>query len=98
MAKLILSQRGGLGKVEDFLKTETNTRQVLSMRLAVIFAHARKPAPLPLITITRSLNNAVLNLAVDRSWLEEHPLTAYLLQQEADDWKKVGRVITVTTF
>lgn len=98
MAKLILAQRGGLGKAEDFLKSEANTRQVLAMRLAVIFAHARKPAPLPLITITRSLNNSVLNIAIDRTWLEQHPLTAYMLQQEADDWKKVGRVITVTTF
>ncbi len=98
MAKLILAQRGGLGKAEDFLKSQANTRQVLAMRLAVIFAHARKPAPLPLITITRSLNNSVLNIAIDRTWLEQHPLTAYMLQQEADDWKKVGRVITVTTF
>ena len=98
MAKLILAQRGGLGKAEDFLKSQANTRQVLAMRLAVIFAHARKPAPLPLITITRSLNNSVLNIAIDRTWLEQHPLTAYMLQQEAADWKKVGRVITVTTF
>lgn len=40
----------------------------------------------------------MLNIAIDRTWLEQHPLTAYMLQQEADDWKKVGRVITVTTF
>ena len=98
MATLILSQRGGLGKIEEFLKSETNTRQVLAMRLAVIFAHARKAAPLPLITITRSLNNTTLNIAIDRVWLENHPLTAYMLQQETDNWKKSGRVITVTTF
>ena len=92
MAQFVLAQRGGLGKVEPMLKNDLRARQVLAMRLAVLFAHARRPVKLPMMSLTK---NDGMTLSIEQAWLDEYPLTAYLLQQECELWTKFGRRITL---
>ncbi|HUL12669.1 MAG TPA: exopolyphosphatase [Methylococcaceae bacterium] len=51
------------------------------LRLAVLLNRSRQPAPLP--TITLSLTGACAQLCFPPGWLEDHPLTAADLEQEA---------------
>ena len=92
MAQFVLAQRGGLGKVESMLKNDLRARQVLALRLAVLFAHARQPVRLPLMSLSK---NSGLTLSIEQTWLDDHPLTAYLLQQECELWTRFGRRISL---
>lgn len=95
LSKLILSQRGGLGKVEELLKKQDIEKAVLALRLAVILAHSRRQITLPLISAVMTEKGTTLSMPA--AWLGEHPLTAYLLRQECDDWAKVGCPLTLKT-
>ena len=35
------------------------------------------------------------SIAVDASWLEQHPLTEYSLRQEVDEWGKSGMPVEI---
>ena len=65
---------------------------LLALRLAVIFAHARRTVHLPVFSLSRTMDEGqwVYTLAVDPQWLARHPLTNYLLEQEALVWARVG--------
>ena len=52
MASLILAQRGRLSKVSEQLHSSKFAVHVLALRLAVIFAHARKTIQFPLMTVS----------------------------------------------
>lgn len=97
MGLLILAQRGGLSKVSTALSRPNLCMQILSLRLAVIFAHARKPVKLPLMSVEKRSANDI-RLHMEGSWLTAHPLTAYLLQQEVAAWKNIDRRLVIDTF
>ncbi len=96
LSAFVLSQRGSLKKVEDFLDKKISMEAALALRLAVIFAHARRAVRLPIISVERSGESLCLRL--DKNWLEEHPLTDYLLKDEAADWDKIGRRVSFKAF
>ena len=102
MASLILAQRGRLSKVSEQLHSSKFAVHVLALRLAVIFAHARKTIQFPLMTVSHGSKNSknpnTTFIKIEQSWLQEHPLTAYLLQQEIEHWQKVGKTIVLETF
>ncbi len=88
VAELVLGQRGGLRKVEPQLASETFAWQVLCLRLAVVKCHARGEVnPLALTLRTRQ-REALLGYA--SGWVDSHPRTLFLLQEEAAVWARSG--------
>lgn len=86
MGTLVLGQRGNLKKVSSALVNPNKMAMICALRLAVIFAHARRPIELPQWSLTRK--GSTITLCIDSSWLQLHPLTAYLLAQEKSVWAK----------
>ena len=97
MSTLVLGQRGNLKKVENALQDPTFVNMLLSLRLAVIFAHARRTLRLPEIKLERVAHTrkTAFRLWVDPQWLSRHPLTGYLLEQESLVWARVGMEFTL---
>ena len=97
MSTLVLGQRGNLKKVESALQDPTFVNMLLSLRLAVIFAHARRTLRLPEIKLERVAHTrkTAFRLWVDPQWLSRHPLTGYLLEQESLVWARVGMEFTL---
>lgn len=88
MATVVLAQRGNLKKVEEALTNAKLTRMIAAIRLAVIFAHARRTVRLPQWRL--SMANRTICLTVDKAWFARHPLTEYLLTEEEGVWERVG--------
>lgn len=87
LSTLALAQRGNLLKVEKNLVREKMRTQILSLRLAVIFTHTRLPIELPPLKLVNQPTG--FRLEISKSWLAQHPLTHFLLENEVIFWKKV---------
>ncbi|MDO5530728.1 Ppx/GppA phosphatase family protein [Sutterella sp.] len=96
MAALVLSQRGTLKKMEPYLGTLVSPEAVLSIRLAVIFAHARHDIAFPVMDVQRIPGG--IRIRIEEGWLAKHPLTAYLLREETDLWSKIGKTVLIEKF
>jgi exopolyphosphatase/guanosine-5'-triphosphate,3'-diphosphate pyrophosphatase len=95
IALLILGQRGNLKKIASMLDDPARTTKVLALRLAVILCHARREVQLPRWSLRAG--ESAIELDLDGAWLSRHPLTEYLLQEEAAQWEKVGVQFSVRT-
>jgi exopolyphosphatase/guanosine-5'-triphosphate,3'-diphosphate pyrophosphatase len=95
VALLILGQRGNLRKIAAVLEDPARKAKVLALRLAVILCHARRDVQLPRWMLRES--RAAFELAIDGDWLSRHPLTEYLLQEEAAQWDKVDVRLVLRT-
>jgi exopolyphosphatase / guanosine-5'-triphosphate,3'-diphosphate pyrophosphatase len=87
LAILVYGCRGGLMKVSAALDDPELRAQLLSLRLAVLFHHARTVISLPRIQLT---GGTQIGLGVSERWLAKHPLTAHLLAKERRQWKDLG--------
>jgi exopolyphosphatase / guanosine-5'-triphosphate,3'-diphosphate pyrophosphatase len=87
VATLALAQRGNLRKVAAAIADPDLAPGILALRLAVVFCHARQPVDLPRWSLRAG---RAIELGVDRGWLDEHPLTRHLLEEEAQSWERVG--------
>lgn len=96
MATLVLAQRGNLKKVEALIPNVVSLEAVLALRLAVIFAHARRDVILPVMEFTHTETH--LRLRIEEVWLNAHPLTTYLLKEEIDNWARIEREIAIEKF
>jgi exopolyphosphatase / guanosine-5'-triphosphate,3'-diphosphate pyrophosphatase len=92
MAQLVLGQRGNLRKVYDALDDAPRTAKTLALRLAVILAHARRPVDMPKWSL--KITRGAIDFGIDADWLARHPLTSHLLEEEAEQWAKVGIKMT----
>lgn len=92
MSTLVLGQRGNLKKVESALADPAFVHMLIALRLAVIFAHARRTLRLPEIRLEQDTHakKPSFRLWVEPQWLSRHPLTGYLLEQESLVWSRVG--------
>ena len=63
-------------------------RLVLLLRLAARLHRARGATPPPRLGL--EAGRRALRLRFPRRWLDEHPLTAFELEEEAADWKRLG--------
>jgi exopolyphosphatase/guanosine-5'-triphosphate,3'-diphosphate pyrophosphatase len=88
IATLILAQRGNLRKVAEALQDPSRVAKILALRLAVILGHARRPFQMPKWTLRAARTGYELRL--DGDWLGRHPLTQFLLGEEAAQWEKAG--------
>ena len=96
LSTIILGQRGGLAKVADFIGDIRRENQVLALRLAVIFTHARKNATLPALAIIR--DNDCVTISLPQAWLDTHPLSAYLLEEECAAWAKIDKPLLLKAY
>ena len=87
LALLVFGSRGGLAKVQAALSDGKVRSQLLALRLAVLFHHARTAIALPRIELKIA---ARIALTVPARWLSAHPLTAHLLDKERDQWDALG--------
>jgi exopolyphosphatase / guanosine-5'-triphosphate,3'-diphosphate pyrophosphatase len=88
IALLIVGQRGNLKKIGAALEDPARAAKILSLRLAILLCHARRDVSLPRWSLRAARD--MIDMAIDGAWLAHHPLTEYLLQEEAAQWEKVG--------
>ncbi|MCC7327760.1 MAG: Ppx/GppA family phosphatase [Burkholderiales bacterium] len=88
LAQLVLGCRGGLQKMSDQLHDDDFAAQVLALRLAVLFHHARRTIDTPRIGVQVGRS---VGFAITKRWLRAHPLTTHLLGVEGDEWTALRR-------
>ena len=87
LAHLVLGCRGGLAKMAPLLPDADTRAQLLALRLAVLFHHARGPIAKPRVAL--SVDRAI-RVGVTARWRRMHPLSSYLLDHERDEWRALG--------
>ncbi len=87
IATLVLAQRGNLKKIAEALQDRERATKILALRLAVILAHARRPVEPSHLSLRFGDS---IDFEIDRGWLLAHPLTQYLLDEEAGRWERAG--------
>jgi exopolyphosphatase/guanosine-5'-triphosphate,3'-diphosphate pyrophosphatase len=79
------------GLINDSIYVRSDALSLIArlLRIAVLINRGRTPIDLP--TILLSVDDALdMKLEIDRTWLENHPLTAADLDQEVDLLDSVG--------
>jgi exopolyphosphatase/guanosine-5'-triphosphate,3'-diphosphate pyrophosphatase len=84
---LVLGCRGGLSKMAPALGDADFRAQLLALRLAVLFHHARRPIGVPRIALETTPR---IRFRIAARWLKAHPLTAHMLAKEAAEWDALG--------
>jgi exopolyphosphatase/guanosine-5'-triphosphate,3'-diphosphate pyrophosphatase len=87
IAQLVLGQRGNLKKVYEVLEDREHAAKILVLRLAVILNHARRDIARPHSSLKFGKE---IEFGIEAGWLARHPLTHYLLEEEAMHWARVG--------
>ncbi len=87
LAYLVLGCRGGLPKMAPVLRDVAFRSRLLSLRLAVLFHHARRPIDRPRITLAVGPR---IRCSLSARWLRAHPQTAHLLAKEHAEWAALG--------
>src|SRR5205823_14906262 len=87
LALLVLGCRGGLSKMAPLLVDVDTRAQLLALRLAVLFHHARGPIDTSRIVLKVG---KTIRCAVALWWMKAHPLSAHLLGNERDGWRACG--------
>ena len=87
LALLVQGCRGGLSKMAPALDDPDVAVQVLALRLAVLFHHARRAIDTPRIAL--SMDKAI-RFGISARWLKRHPLTLHLLVKERAEWTALG--------
>ena len=88
LSLLVLGQRGKLKKLSSALSETNFCIQVLALRLAVIFCHARKNPMLKGVSLEADALGVVLKLP--SAWIDAHPQSIHLLNEECASWQKMG--------
>jgi exopolyphosphatase/guanosine-5'-triphosphate,3'-diphosphate pyrophosphatase len=89
MSLLVLGQRGKLRKIEAWLaQDELLVKQLMALRLAVILCHARRDPEHQAISL--QFKPRQVRLTAQRGWAQRFPQSAWLIQEEALAWAKVG--------
>jgi exopolyphosphatase/guanosine-5'-triphosphate,3'-diphosphate pyrophosphatase len=87
LALLVLGCRGSLAKMAPALADPQLRSSLLTLRLAVLFHHARRAIDPPRIALAFRPR---IRFTVSQRWLKAHPLTAHLLVQERAEWAALG--------
>lgn len=88
LSLLVLGQRGKLRKLEPWLGDELLVKQLVCLRLAVLLCHARRDPDHRAISLQFKPRH--IKLVADVGWAHHHPQSAWLIQEEALAWQKVG--------
>lgn len=90
LARIVLAHRGKLAKpeLEGLPARSPDWALIFAVRLGVLFCRRRADAALPRISCR--VTESGFQMALPKSWLEEHPLTEAALDAEADEWRSIG--------
>jgi exopolyphosphatase/guanosine-5'-triphosphate,3'-diphosphate pyrophosphatase len=92
LSVLLLAQKGNLRKVQDAIADIEIVRALVSLRLGILFMHARiDPAVAPVRLSVRSR----IELTLGASLTLHHPTLAYWLSKETTTWAEVGHQFVV---
>src|SRR5262245_15833509 len=94
LARIVLAQRGKLGKVQDAGFEGVDWKLVFALRLASLILRSRTDARLPFLRVAADAGGFAIDLP--QSWLDENPLSADALDAEAKHWKAVGMKLEVS--
>jgi exopolyphosphatase/guanosine-5'-triphosphate,3'-diphosphate pyrophosphatase len=94
LARIVLAHRGKLRKVQDAGLEGSDWTLVFALRLAALILRSRADVRLPLLRVAGDESGFEIELA--QSWLDENPLSAAALQDEAGHWKAVGMKLAVS--
>ena len=87
VALLVLGCRGSLAKMAPALEDPSLRAQLLTLRIAVLFHHARRAIDAPRIVLALRPR---IRFDVPARWQKSHPLTAHMLTQERAEWAALG--------
>jgi exopolyphosphatase/guanosine-5'-triphosphate,3'-diphosphate pyrophosphatase len=99
LATLTLGHAGKLAKLRLAIEATTGSAdpldwvRVACLRFAALLFRRRVDVALPPVTL--EVQDGVMTLSFAGDWLEQHPLTAYSLEQEVLEWEKVGLMLRV---
>jgi exopolyphosphatase/guanosine-5'-triphosphate,3'-diphosphate pyrophosphatase len=88
LSLLVLGHRGKLRKVEAELADSGLVMQLLSLRLAVILSHARRPPDLGGMQLHLMEDENRFILSCRSGWGQAYPQSAHLLREEVVAWQK----------
>jgi exopolyphosphatase/guanosine-5'-triphosphate,3'-diphosphate pyrophosphatase len=88
LARLVLAHRGKLSKLPDLSLVPGEWEQVFCLRLASLFCRSRTDPELP--PLGCEMTESGFRLLLPESLLENRPLSAAALTDEADEWKSIG--------
>lgn len=96
LSLLVLGQHGKIKKLDLSNKDGKLIVLIACLRLAIILCHSRNE---PVLEGIKKLqfDDDGLQLTVLESWLETHPQSAYLLEEETIAWKKTHWRFTVVS-
>jgi exopolyphosphatase/guanosine-5'-triphosphate,3'-diphosphate pyrophosphatase len=94
LSLLILGYRGKLRRLEADFSDRIFVMQLICLRLAVIFCHARQMPNLRGFHLHYSDNN--IRLSLPKYWPEKFPQSYYLLGEETLAWQKINWHFEIT--
>jgi exopolyphosphatase/guanosine-5'-triphosphate,3'-diphosphate pyrophosphatase len=94
LARIVLAHRGKLRKMQDAGLEGADWPLVFALRLASLILRRRTDVKLPLLRVAGDESGFEVELA--QSWLDDNPLSAAALEDEAGHWKSVGMKLTVS--
>jgi exopolyphosphatase/guanosine-5'-triphosphate,3'-diphosphate pyrophosphatase len=90
LGMLILGQKGKLRKLDADWSDERFCRMLLSLRLAVIFCHARTTPQVHDLILSQHPHRMSFKLILPKEWNEQFPQSTHLLQLEQQAWEKTS--------
>jgi exopolyphosphatase/guanosine-5'-triphosphate,3'-diphosphate pyrophosphatase len=93
LSLLVLGHRGKLRKLDADFSDLVFVQQLMALRLAVIFCHARRNPDLNGLTLQRNEDGFFLSLRT--GWADTFPQSAYLLREETLAWQKTPCTLTL---
>ncbi|NLA51160.1 MAG: Ppx/GppA family phosphatase [Alcaligenaceae bacterium] len=93
LSRLNLVSQGKLNKVEINALADEEWQAILCMRLAVMFLRNRQAIHLEGLAL--EIKDKHICLSVSKRWLANHPLTAFSLNNEKQDWENSGFKFTI---
>ncbi len=94
IGQLVLGQRGKIRKLGADLDNDELVLQLVSLRLAVILAHARTEPKFFNLSYKLS-GSRKIKLILEGGWAEQFPQSQFLLSQEQQAWEKTEWSIAI---
>jgi exopolyphosphatase/guanosine-5'-triphosphate,3'-diphosphate pyrophosphatase len=88
LSRLVLAHRGKLERVNLLEKSAPDWTLIFCLRMAVLLHRVRDDQPLPLLSVR--FTKVGFRLVVARGELDQLPLTAAALHEEAKQWSALG--------
>lgn len=93
LALAVLAHRGNLKKIRNNPFDASHIPLLFALRLATIFYRSRNEIVLPPIQLI--VAEQAYTLILPETWLAQHPLTAYALENEVKQWQNINLLFSV---